>query len=454
MANRASARQMVVLLLLCLAGFTGECLAQPPVVPAGVSVNPLDRKEVARARFEATRSPQRSLNQARVEAARVVVMVVAENYQAGRRGGTLDGFLEAAYQLLEVERALRGPGADPTPFAEKYWELAWASEALSLARYEAGSENIAEVAAARHDRLQAEINWARARRRGGKAGEPVEKFLDLLFEEITPKDLAQAKFEATQSDIPALQQDKLQAARVRLLVRAENYRVGRHGAALDGFLEAAHQLLEAHQALLGPGADPTPFAEKHWELAWASQALSRARYEAGSENIAEVAAARHDRLQAEINWARARRHGGKAGEPVEKFPDLLFEEITPKDLAQAKFEATQSDIPALQQDKLQAARVRLLVRVENYRAGRRGGTLDALLEAARWVLQAERDLLGPGADPTPFLEKHWELAWTTEALSRGRYEAGSDNIGDLMQARLARLEAELLLLQAHARQKK
>jgi hypothetical protein len=311
MANRASARQMVVLLLLCLAGFTGECLAQPPVVPAGVSVNPLDRKEVARARFEATRSPQRSLNQARVEAARVVVMVVAENYQAGRRGGTLDGFLEAAYQLLEVERALRGPGADPTPFAEKYWELAWASEALSLARYEAGSEN-----------------------------------------------------------------------------------------------------------------------------------------------IAEVAAARHDRLQAEINWARARRHGGKAGEPVEKFPDLLFEEITPKDLAQAKFEATQSDIPALQQDKLQAARVRLLVRVENYRAGRRGGTLDALLEAARWVLQAERDLLGPGADPTPFLEKHWELAWTTEALSRGRYEAGSDNIGDLMQARLARLEAELLLLQAHARQKK
>jgi len=119
-----------------------------------------------------------------------------------------------------------------------------------------------------------------------------------------------------------------------------------------------------------------------------------------------------------------------------------------KELAHALFEAVHADPKELAKAKLNAALQEFAGRFGEYVAGR-GSQVNVLASALRW-LESERALSNKPADQVAAYERHWAVTKVIELICSSRHEAGRIWIGDYLQAKYFRLQAEIWLAQARA----
>ena len=122
------------------------------------AVDPVDAKEVAKAKLKASSASPRDLAQTKLEAARWAYLARERNLLAGM--GTLDILLEDACRVLDSELALADRAADRRAALEKYWLCTARTEEVYRLRHEAGRVAIQDYLQSRYFRLDAEIRLA------------------------------------------------------------------------------------------------------------------------------------------------------------------------------------------------------------------------------------------------------------------------------------------------------
>src|SRR5262249_44061740 len=126
-----------------------------------------------------------------------------------------------------------------------------------------------------------------------------------------------------------------------------------------------------------------------------------------------------------------------------QFGDVYGE---PRRIARAKYAAVHADPRQLARAKLAAATEESDARWKEFLAGR--GIQDILLAAFERRVEAELALTDNAPDRLAAQERHWRQLLQVEEVSRDRYEAQLIPIQDYMQARHARLDAQIRLAQA------
>jgi hypothetical protein len=165
------ARNGVLLLAAFLLLASSPATSQPPrgKAPAvafdddELTINPLNAREWARAKFAAVRANPKELAKARLAAAQDCCRARVQEFLAGR--GTLDLLLEAQQLLLHAELAVSTSDAQRVAAYERYWEATLTVEMMNKARFEAHRISIQDYAQTRYERLDAELQWLQARAR-------------------------------------------------------------------------------------------------------------------------------------------------------------------------------------------------------------------------------------------------------------------------------------------------
>jgi hypothetical protein len=428
--------------------------ASPGTEPKGVrsddewfTIDPLLSKELARDRFELSRTDPRQLARARVEAARLWLRALEEEFRAGRR--TVDIMNEAARSVLDAElEAVRGP-SERAAALERYWEFARLVELLTAAKYRDGTVAMGDYAQARYILLGAEIRLVQAQTAeasspgllGGPEG-PLPEGYHGDFREVP-----EARFEASRADPRRLSLARLQAARTMFEERLEQFRAGRR--TVDVLLESSRWLLEAERAVARGAADDGAAFERHWRSALAIEEYTRGKFQRGTVGPGDYFKAKANRLEAEIGFAQARaryqRRRGPAAPAVE--PSRSTSPLD-KEVAKGQLEAPQADLGKLRRARVETLQQFFNAREEEVLAGRR--TVDILLKAARRLLDAELAVADNPTDRVAALKRNWQFARLAVLLATAKYRAGVGGIGDLAETHYHRLTAEIELLRAAA----
>jgi hypothetical protein len=426
-----------------------------------LGVPPLEARELARAKFEASQATAKDLGRVRLEAAWEELRERMERYREGK--DTLDIGLGAAKRLLDAELAVAATRADRIAAHERYRRHALELEKLSMLKQAVGREAVADVAQARSRRLTAEMPLVRVtlttagnlpREEWGWPLQPVEEpwpefglvtylVLGAAGEVLT---VPQAKFEVTRAALPDLARALREAALEEYQARYERYRAGKD--TLDIVLYAARRLLEADLPVAATKGERVAAYERYWLLTQQLELLSRLKQEVGREAAADVAQARSRRLAAEMDLVRAM--AGARHLPREDMawplglPDVEWREV--RELARTKFEATQATLPDLARARREAALEEYQAREKRYQAGQ--DPLDLVLDAAGRLLEADLAIASTKAERIAAHERHGLRLRHLEGLTRRNQEAGREVIADLAQARSVRLAAEMALAEA------
>jgi hypothetical protein len=263
------------------------------------------------------------------------------------------------------------------------------------------------------------------------------------------KDLAKDLFESTQARTRDLARARFEAARTQLHERYEKYRAGAQDATLDLLLESAALLAKAE---LGALEKPTPEKQlkplaTHWLYTLAAEQIVERKYRRGRVSRADFMQARQERLDAEIKLHR--------GEPKLSVPSLIaslspdgkesLDTFDAKEAAKHAFETERTDLADLARKRRDAARASFQERMRKYQAGAQDATLDLLLKSVASLAEAELAALEKPtlADRLAPLAAHWLSAWRAEQNVEARYKLGRVSLADFMQARHARLDAEI-----------
>jgi hypothetical protein len=276
--------------------------------------------------------------------------------------------------------------------------------------------------------------------------------------ESSHKEFAKALFESTQATTRELAQARIKAVQTQMRVRYEKYHRGAQDATLDLLLEAAAFLADAELAAL---EKPTVEERRaHLAAYWlytlfAEQTVER-MYRKGRVSIADFMQARHVHLNAEIKL----RETGPLSDPfpITSLPlDLenALDDFEGKEAAKRAFEMGQTDLRNLARRRREAARIQFQERFRKYRAGAQDATLDLLLQSAAFLVEAELSAL---EKPTPddrlaSRAADWRFAQEADKIVEAKYKVGRVSLADFMQARHARLEAEIQLRRANGGQK-
>jgi hypothetical protein len=263
------------------------------------------------------------------------------------------------------------------------------------------------------------------------------------------RDLARAREDSTRTPLRELLTTRAETAWFYADWRFGNLRVGRGtlSLVLDGLDRAAEAGLEAAES----PADRLAALSRRWETARAVEAINRARYEAGRIAFQDLAQTEFARLDAEVRLADA-----LAGtEPAAVFgppPQSLSYDVGPLDFARergrALAELRRADPRELRRQRRDAARREVEARFTEFRVGR--GTLDGNLDALARRAEAELALAETPAERLAALARLWEATRAGETISQARYEAGRIAVQDLAETRVARLNAEIRLVEALA----
>lgn len=119
---------------------------------------------------------------------------------------------------------------------------------------------------------------------------------------------------------------------------------------------------------------------------------------------------------------------GARAEPFDETDDQEPDVTTERDLARARFEASTANVKDLDQSRLEAARMALAARTQEFLAGR--CTLDVLSDAQARLAAARQALPPAGADRSVALESLWRSRWLAYDLTKAKYEAGRVSTGD------------------------
>jgi hypothetical protein len=412
----------------------------------------LDTKELAKAKFAASRAAPRERIEAKEEAARLMAAAYFREFLAGR--GALDRLLDAIDLWMRAGRECHGPEVAPVPFLERRWALARVVEAENAGRYEAGRIALKDYMEARYDRLEAELELVRAlAARGGKhrpsplLAKPY--FFLLGLGSIDGKEIARARFEAAHADPAKPAEARLEAVQVAYASRLKEFLAGRGSQSL--VLDALSRWYDATLAVSGKGSGLL-LLDNRWTMARFIEDVNEGRYRAARIAIQDNLESKCYRLGVEWEWCKLRAEKGRRQNADRSelvlFPGLEGDLLLTKDLASAKFQATHSDAASLSRARSEAARQGVEARLQEFLDGR--GTLDLLLESSRELLESEHARATNDADLRAALERHWERCKLIEATNQRRYADGRIALQDYMQARYARLEAEIWLARPRA----
>jgi hypothetical protein len=125
--------------------------------------------------------------------------------------------------------------------------------------------------------------------------------------------------------------------------------------------------------------------------------------------------------------------------PEEPKEGILWE----RDLARARFEASQASVKDLARRRLEVARNAYQERLQEFREGR--GTLDILLRLQVKLTRAQKPLVKPATVNRQALEEHWRFAFEVYKLNRLKYEASRATAADYYESLYIRLDAEIQL---------
>jgi hypothetical protein len=289
---------ILALTLVHVGGAAARQLAFQQLVDAFCDY-PLHCKELAKAKFEASRADLKELVRAKLDAARVECEYRAKEFQTGR--GTLDILLGSTMRWLESELAASDAQADQVAALQRHWELAKKIEDISKGHYEAGRMPIQEYSQTRYFRLDAEIRLARARAKTGKL--QVREGPGLVSADpLHSKWLSKTKWEASQINVTELAIAKADAARTEYGARFQEFEAGRGLLCL--LSNASVRVLESELAL--HGEQEVDCLEKVWRQRKVVEDLTKGRHDAGRVPTKEYMETKYDRLEAEIMLAQAR----------------------------------------------------------------------------------------------------------------------------------------------------
>jgi hypothetical protein len=147
----------VLLVLSLLAGAPAAALAQN----LGDPLDPLEERDMARARFEASQVSVKDLVRQRIEAIRECSLARLQEYNAGR--GTLDTVLEMKTLLGRARQPLPAKIEGNREAHEQLWRVTWQVENLTRARYENNRVTAADYYHSVYERLDAELKLALSR---------------------------------------------------------------------------------------------------------------------------------------------------------------------------------------------------------------------------------------------------------------------------------------------------
>jgi hypothetical protein len=431
----------------------------------GLGEGPFD-KEAARARFEVE---QTSL----ADAKRALLAVAYQLFRASRHhplpGVSVlpePGPDEAPRLLAAAELLANGPAARVTAL-EGWWWASWEAEQYAQLSYEARRTRATDYFWELFAHLEAAAALAEA---GSGPGQPslFSRYLPLREEPITgpleAKELARARFEVSRARPANLRRDRAKAAGewARACWEDEWPNFQAHPDRVSAAFEAMPQLLAAEKDAEDTPAARLALEEGRWRVAWERERLARVELDAGRWRVAwwrvawergrvagAVFAARFDRLEAEAELLEAR-----PGQPSVLLWERLAAELGPplaaKELARARFEASQGKVGELAAARRQAVLQEVEQRFQGLLAG--AGGLDLLQKS---IDRAGRALAvgGPEARRRS-LEEHWRWAWELDRFIEAAHEAGRARVRDHLATRYDRRMAELMIVAAREEGKK
>jgi hypothetical protein len=310
---------------------------------------------VARARFERDKTDLRELAIARAAAARGCYEARQREFVAGR--GTLRFFLDASLRLLTAEAALEERSGARHGALERHWRCMYLAEAVLKAVMEKGRISVKDYTAVKEKRLQAEIWLAKARaNHAPESARPLWTYLSGFADDpeivTAEKDLAKARFRASEVDVRDLMRQRYETALFTLRARELEYVAGR--ATLEFVQDAALSLLDSEFDLDDRPADRLAALERYWELVKRAEETNRQRYQEGRIPIQDLFKSSYERIVAEIRLVRARAASGEVRENSRrpwmwwyKYLDFLDDPLPPKALAKARYAAARSDLQQL-----------------------------------------------------------------------------------------------------------
>jgi hypothetical protein len=439
-------------LAIFVAASSAQAAAQAPIQEFDTSLaerNPhlagwFDERDAARAMFDVSRASVKELNLARLEAARGWYGARIEELLAGKV--TLDVLLESAQKLMEAEASLAVNPAERIAVLEKHWRRLLGIVHAQEVRFQSNKASLTELSQARVSRLSGQIEWLRAG--GGLALKTAERLSGPVDWE-DEREFARLLFEASRLRLEDLLRARFEKAREGVMASVEDLLSGK--VTIDALIENQARMLDAEQAMLGKDADLIAIAEARWAQARAAEVILQVRFESGKSNTGELAQAQYRRQRAERALAqeRAREHKqvGKRG------PILILD--LPKDVTlawrlQREVAAVRADANPthIAQRMIQAAREAYQAREEELLAGK--ATIDILLENSANLLEAELARYSRKADRVAAHERHWRRNLLVERVLEVRLGSGHANLGEVMQARHARLDAQIGLEEAKA----
>jgi hypothetical protein len=430
----------------------GDILADSP--------HPLDRKDAARAKFEALQTSPKELAQAKLAASQYSFESRFREFLAGR--GTLDFMLEAFQQYSEAGIAVAQGPAEQAVYHEALWVLAYSAEHINRFRYEKGRIPLQDYAQSIAFRLQAQLalhrTWIPLAQKETRAGwyHGLDEFEDDSRYLVLPaKELAKIKFQATQTDEKVLIQGMLTATWEQEAARSKEFHAGR--GTLDFLLESSVRL--AHARLLASNAPDDRLAsyENLWLACREIERVNLFRYQNGRIPSQDYAVSRYYRREAELMLLEAQaKYGKAAARQLKQDSDLpwLFNQVEPdylKFLARDKRSLFQASQRELQRAKVQAAQEECNDRGKEFLAGR--GTLNFIRDSCSRLLEAELAVSDIEAARLAALERHWLRTYQIEQVNQGRHLAGRIPTKDYTGSLHQRLDAELWLKQFLAEKK-
>jgi len=430
----------------------GDILADSP--------RPLDRKDVARAKFEALQTAPKELSQAKLAASQYSFESRFREFLAGR--GTLDFMLEAFQHYSEAGIAVAQDPREQAAYQEALWELAYSAEYVNAFRYEAGRIPIQDYAQSIAFRLQAQLalrrTWVPLVQKGTRAGwshglSVLEEYAtDLPF---AAKELAKEKFQATQSSDQELIQGMLAATREQEAARSKEFHAGR--GTLDFLLESTVRLAHARLLASNDPDDRLASYENLWITCREIERVNLLRFQDGRIPTQDYAVSRYYRREAELMLLEAQaKYGKAAARQLKQDSDLpwLFNRLEPnylKFFARDKRSLIQANQRELQQARVQAAQEECNDRGKEFFHGR--GTLDFVIGSTLRLLDAELHLVETDADKPTAIHRHWLRTFQIEQANLGRHLAGRIPTKDYTDSLYHHLDAALWLKQFLADQK-
>jgi hypothetical protein len=286
---------------------------------------------------------------------------------------------------------------------------------------------------------------------------------DPFREVLGTKELAKARFEAEEATLRDLVHARRQAINVCFQIRKELYAAASNepgtGApvTLNLLLETWAKLVETELAPSDKPADQLAIRASHWLHTWETERITSVKNRSGRVSRSALMQARSARLTDEIRLldlldAKERSAPFLLLPAFVEGAEIYGAEGT-KEFAKAQFEVSRANRHDLATARRDALAVRFEELKELYATGANEPgtsvtiTLNLLLETGDQLVEAEFALSDKPADRLAVRANRWLVAWRTEQITASQFCVARVSRAALMQARGARLSAEIKLLE-------